>query len=579
MQKPLNASPKSLWLLFLFSLLLASPIWAWAQSLTVQTDRETVEFGDIITLIIETDFQTGGKQLDLTVLEDQFEVLGKQQSNNIEYINGSFSSRTRWQVQLLAKHIGELIVPAFQIEAAISQPVTINVLPVQKASQNDLGPYFLESSISKQQVTVQEEVVYHLRLYFLGSISGNIRPPLFDQVLWEPVKEQAVYGKKLNDKNYTVYEWVYALYPQQSGLLEIPGAQFTGLIQYNGRQKGVSEIADTQTLTVLPEVAEFKKQSKNPWLPAAALQFKEQWISALDEVRVGDSLTRTLTLNALGLKASQLPALTTPNGAGYKVYADPSASEQVIVKNGLQSQITVKQAIIPMQAGPITLPEQTITWWNTTLEKIETATLPARTLTVLPALATQAPLADLGQVLSPESLSQQTDNAVNASVGQQISALVSRETKSVWQIMSLLLLFVWVITLLLWRKKHKQMQAIVTALHSAQTPEIESDQAWSNSESELCETDKQGNLQYTPQQFYNKLRIKLAELQKTQSLEALEYPELQIAMRELEAHLFNQMALAPDTLSQICRLLNQWPIKAGKTQSTTASKLNALYGP
>ncbi|MGM0541387.1 MAG: BatD family protein [Pseudomonadota bacterium] len=575
MQKLLNSSPKGLWLVLLFSLLLASPIGAWAQSVTVQTDRQTVEFGDVITLIIETDFQTGGNQLDLTVLEDQFEVLGKQQSNNLQYINGGFSSRTRWQVQLLAKHIGELIVPAFQIENATSQPVTITVLPVQKTSQNDLGPYFLESSISKQQVTVQEEVIYHLRLYFLGSVSGNIRPPLFDQALWEPLKEQAVYGKKMNGKTYSVYEWVYAIYPQQSGLLEIPGAQFTGLIQYNGRQKAVSEIADTQTLTVLPETAEFKNQSKNPWLPASALQFKEQWISALDEVRVGDSLSRTVTLNALGLKASQLPVLTTPNGAGYKVYADPAVSEQVIVKNGLQSQVKVKQAIIPTQTGPITLPEQTITWWNTTLEKTQTATLSARTLTVLPALATQAPLTDLGQVLSPESL----DNAANASAGQQISAMVSRETKSIWQIMSLLLLFILVITLLLWRRKHKQMQAIVAALQPAQTPVVENNQAWSNSASELCETDKQGDLKLTPEQFYNKLRIKLAELHKIHSLEALEYPELQTVMGELEAHLFNQMALAPDTLCEICRLLNRWPIKPGKAQTAPASQLNELYGP
>ena len=571
MQKTLKSFRKGL----LFLLLLATPILSWAQTLTVLTDRKTVELGDVISLIIETDFQTAGKQLDFTVLEDQFEVLGKQQSNNIEFINGSFNSRTRWQIQMVAKQIGELIIPPLQIEDAKSQPLTITVLPVKKASKDDLGPYFLESSLSKPQVTVQEEVIYTLRLYFLGSVSGNIRPPQFGQALFEPLKEQSIYGKKLNGKNYTVYEWVFALYPQQSGQLDILGAQFSGLIQYQGRQKGVNEIAETQILTVLPEVAEFKNQSKNPWLPASDLQLKEQWISPLDEVRVGDSLTRTLTLKVVGLKVSQLPALTTENGTGFKVYADQPVSDQAIAESGLQSQIQVKQAIIPIQEGQITLPEQTITWWNTQTQKIEISSLPARNITVLPALASQLPLVNNDQILNPDALKKQQSESL--STDQQINAMVSRETKNIWQITTLLMTLVWIITLILWRRKHKQIQANITSLAHDLKP-TENHQAWSAIETELCQLDNQGTLKLTPLQFYNKLRVQLAETHKIHQFEALEYPELQTAIGQLEAHLFNQTALSPETLSEISRLLNSWSIKPGQAQSTSASKLSSLYG-
>lgn len=558
----------------LFALLLTTPLLVWAQTLTVLTDRQTVELGDVISLTIETDFQTGGKQLDLTVLEDQFEVLGKQQSNNIQYINGSFSSRTRWQIQMVAKHVGELIIPPLQIENAKSQPVTITVLPVKKASKDDLGPYFLESSLSKQQVRVQEEAVYTLRLYFLGSVSGNIRPPQFGQALSEPLKEQSVYGKKLNGQNYTVYEWVYALYPQQSGQLEIPGAQFSGLIQYQGRQKGVSEIAETQTLTVLPEAAEFKSQSKNPWLPASDLQLKEQWISSLDEVRVGDSLTRTLTLKAVGLKASQLPALTTANGTGFKVYADQPVTDQAIVKSGLQSQIQVKQAIIPTQEGQLILPEQTITWWNTKTKKVEITTVPARSIKVLPALAGQMPLINNGQVLNPGALENQ--QAESLSADQQINSMVSREAKSLWQTISLVMTLIWVSTLLLWRRKHRQMQAKITTLQPQDLQPTESHQACSATK--LCQLDHQGALKLSPKQFYNTLRLQLAEAHKIEQFEALKYPELQTAIDQLEAHLFNQAPLHPDTLSEICRLLDHWSTKPSQAKHTPTSKLNSLYG-
>ncbi len=580
MQKLLKTLRKGSLLALLFASLLASPILSWAQTLTVVTDRQTVELGDVITLIIQTDFQTGGKQLDLTVLEDQFEVLGKQQSNNIEFINGSFSSRTRWQVQMVAKHIGELIIPPFQIEDAKSQPTTITVVPIQKASKDDLGPYFLESALNKPQVTVQEEVIYTLRLHFLGSVSGNIRPPQFGHALFEPIKEQSVYGKKINGKNYTVYEWVYALYPQQSGQLEILGAQFSGLIQYQGRQKGVSEIAETQTLTVIPEMAEFKNQSENPWLPASDVHLKEQWQSPLDEVRVGDSLTRTLMLKAVGLKASQLPTLTTANGTGFKIYADQPVSDQAIVKSGLQSQLQLKQAIIPTQAGQLTLPEQKITWWNTISQKIETSRIPARTLTILPALAGQSPLIDNGEVLNPEFLAHQ--QGANLPADQQINTMVSRETKSIWQIVSLLMIAVWVITLLLWRRKHKQMLAALNTLQPGEMEQNKSHQVWSANETELCQTDNQGNLKLTPQQFYNKLRVQLAEEHHIHQLEALQSPPLQSAIGQLEAHLFNQTDLPTDTLSKICQLLQHWQSNPQKNESKNRpknqSKLSSLYG-
>jgi hypothetical protein len=572
MQKRLKSFHKGL----LFAFLLAIPVLSWAQTLTVQTARQTVELGDVISLVIQTDFQTSGKQLDLTVLEDQFDVLGKQQSNNIEFINGNFSSRTRWQIQMVAKHVGELIIPSLQIEGAKSQPLTITVVPAKKASKGDLGPYFLESSLSKQHVMVQEEVIYTLRLYFLGSVSGNIRPPQFGQALSEPLKVQSVYGKELNGKNYTVYEWVYALYPQKSGQLDILGAQFSGLIQYQGRQKGVSEIADTQTLTVLPEVAQFKSQSKNPWLPASDLQLKEQWISSLDKVRVGDSLTRTLTLQVVGLKASQLPVLTTENGKGYKIYADQPVTNQTIVKSGLQSQIQVKQAIIPTQEGLLTLPEQSITWWNTTTQKIEMSSVPARSITVLPALISQGPLNNNGQVLNPDVLKNQ--HAKTASASQQINAMVSRETTSIWQIISLLMTLVWVATLLLWRRKHKQMQSKINALTPQESTPADSQQVRLATEMGLCQTDEQGGLKLSPQQFYNKLRLQLADTHNIHHFDALEHSDLQTEIGQLEAHLFNQELLNPDTLSNICRLLNSWSTKPGQTQSTPDSKLSSLYG-
>jgi len=108
-------------------------------------------------------------------------------------------------------------------------------------------------------VYLQEEVLYSLKFYFLGAFQGNIRPPIFENSLTVMLKEQDIYGKQINGKNYTVYEWQYAVYPQQSGSFVIKGPIISGIQQLMNRQKGIQEMAETQTLTILPEPTQLKK--------------------------------------------------------------------------------------------------------------------------------------------------------------------------------------------------------------------------------------------------------------------------------------------------------------------------------
>ena len=59
-----------------FAILWSFSALVFANSITVESDRQTVEFGDIVTLKITADFQVITGQLDLSKLDDQFEVLG-----------------------------------------------------------------------------------------------------------------------------------------------------------------------------------------------------------------------------------------------------------------------------------------------------------------------------------------------------------------------------------------------------------------------------------------------------------------------------------------------------------------------
>jgi len=555
----------------LFVVLLMMPLWAFAQSLTVSSDRQTIEMGDIITLYIKADFQTRGNQLDLDSLNDQFEVLGRQQSNQISIINGSFTSNTQWKITLLAKQVGELIVPPLRINNVESLPYKINVLPVQKKSANHLGNYFLESSLNKKQAYIQEEVLYSFRLYFLGEFQGNIRPPQFENSLSTTLKDQGVYGKQVNGQQYTVYEWLYSIYPQQSGDLTITGPLFSGIHRYRNRQKGIQEMAESQTLTVLPEPSNFKQQANNAWLPAKSVKLAQTWQSLPNTIRVGDSLTRTLTLDVLGLSTSQLPSLSTENQPEFKVYADQPISEETVLNDGLRSQLTLKQAIIPTQAGQITLPEQTLTWWNTETNTMETARIKAQTLTVLPALNTRSNPSSNHQPIVPSG--EENLQNLQPTVPEELKEKVSRETHFLWPLITTLLALTWFITLWLWRKQNQQFKARIQTLEQTKIDKPENKGTPLKTNHTFCT----GNTDLLPKDFYHQLRQELNLKYGIQNFSDLQDASLKQAINSLEKHLFYDAVLPEETLKEICKGVQNIPTLADIKAPSTESKLAALY--
>ena len=570
-----------------FVFLLLMPFLSFADKLTVKADRQTIEMGDLITLQVEADFQTSGSQLNLESLNDQFEVLGRQQSNRISVTNGKFSSTTAWQVTLLPKHIGELVIPPLEVADVKSEPFKITVTPVQKKSAQNRGSYFVESSLNKNQAYIQEEVLYSLKLYFLGNFTGSVRAPQFENALSVTLKDQNVYGKHLNGEQYTVYEWQYALYPQQSGEMTIKGPVFSGIHLYRGRQKGIQEAAENHPLKVLAAPYSFSQTTDDSWLPAKAVKLAERWQSLPKTVRVGDSLNRNLTLDVVGLKASQLPQLTTENQAGFKVYADQAESEEAIIQDGLRSQLQISQAIIPTQEGVLTLPEQSVHWWNTESQKIETATISARTFTVLPALNTSHQNGHTNQKGADVPIQIIRDTHQSS---PSILPDVSRETSFYWTLVTIILGLAWFVTLGLWYRQNKKFKALMKRLEQSEamenqsqpnaqidlgsTPTIAPTSHKSHSSS-LCEqTD------LTASAFYHQLRTELSDRFAINHFAEIEYAPLKEAINQLENHLFNQTAFADDTLKTICNELQNFATlqqQVDESDSQSKRKLAKLY--
>ena len=188
-----------------------------------------------------------------------------------------------------------------------------------------------------------------------------------------------------------VIEVRYGIYPQHSGELQIPALTFSAT-QVDNQPGNTStpsapkpgkmvHVTSTEIpLQVKPKPEDYPATAA--WLPARSLSLSESWNPEPDHSKVGDSLTRTLTLKAEGLSSAQLPPLPATDVNGLRRYPDlPQLSNQV-TDNGLIGSREEREALVPTRVGQVELPAVELVWWNTHEDRLERSYLPARTLQV-----------------------------------------------------------------------------------------------------------------------------------------------------------------------------------------------------
>ncbi|MCB1775290.1 MAG: BatD family protein, partial [Gammaproteobacteria bacterium] len=119
-----------------------------------------------------------------------------------------------------------------------------------------------------------------------------------------------------------------------------------------------------------------------PWLPAESLTLTEQWSPDPSSYRVGEPVTRTVTIRARGLGDEQLPELDITAGIDANAYPDQPQAQTQADGDALVAQKVIKSAIVPTKAGELEIPALDIAWWDVNADQARIAQLPARTIQI-----------------------------------------------------------------------------------------------------------------------------------------------------------------------------------------------------
>lgn len=435
--------------------LLMSPTWASAASgARAWLDRDSMQLGETVTLNVEIDDSTATAP-DFNVLLTDFRSLGTQSSRQVSMTNGTTSAKTIWAIGLEPKRAGSLVIPAFVMGSASTDPLTLTVLPAATGAQGKPGDnIFIEISADPLAPYVQQQVRYTVKLYFSVDLTeGTLDEPSASGAVVQKLGRDKQYVATLNGSRYHVLERDYALTPEQSGSLDIPALGFRGSSPDNsdptgffrrGRQVGAR--SNEIHLDVRAKPASWGAE---PWLPAQSLSLTDE-TELPDEIKLGEPLTRTLKLRAQGLGFEQLPELELKAPDGTEIYPDKAVTQTRDDGTWLYGERTRKFAIVPTRPGKLVLPEVSVQWWDTAHDRIETALLPQREITVLAGASTGAAPATPSPVASGPEIPG-TGAATEVVYPSADGGLVARR----WRLVSFVLGALWLLTLAMWwRSRH-----------------------------------------------------------------------------------------------------------------------------
>ncbi|QQD17391.1 protein BatD [Spongiibacter nanhainus] len=404
-------------------------------------DRQQLSADETLTLSLTADSMLFSDEPDVSALENDFHILNRQQSSRTHIINGKANSSRQWDYTLAPKREGTLTIPALPMGKYQTRPITVTVTDAPARSATGSEQVYLESDITPRRAYVQSQLEYTVRVFTsVNFLDASLESPELEDAVVESLGENR-YSKEINGRYYQVIERRYAIFPQTSGELIVPALTLQARVE-SYRQS----LLDPGRLVVKRSPRHRVKVMAPPnsfdgpvWLPAKSLSIEENWSRDLGEVRVGDSITRRLEINAEGLLGSQLPDLPETQLDGAKLYPDQPSIDKNTVDSGVLGRRVESTAIIPTQPGDYQLPEIRIPWWNTETSKQEVATLPARRITVLPALSDHTA----------------TDASTPATqTGNDELTSITAAPQWLWAILALLVISNIVTLVLLWRRRH-----------------------------------------------------------------------------------------------------------------------------
>jgi len=454
-----------------------------ALKITASVNQNPVLQGNSFILEIRANESISASDWDNSALLADF-VVGRTSSNSQSYnINGTESHLTTFTTVLMARNIGAYTIPAFTIDGATTQPIKVNVISSSTANSHGFNNRNIELkvNVSDKTIYVGQQFIYTTILYIAQNTkmqAGNITEPTVTDGVVKQIGKDENGSQIINGRRFETITRQYAITVNTAGVSTISPSRFEGQVSTSKRGYRFGPVtpviiqAETLNLNVQPPAADYKGE----WLVSDFVQLNEELQPLENSYPQGEPITRTITLTVANVDKSALPDLALNWPSTIKVYPDKPQLTSFAQQGSYFSQQVLSFAIIPNQLGELTLPEISVPWFNNKTQQQEWATLPAKTVSIVPSENNAANPTNQTPLVTSNG-----NNQVN------IQNLSTAPTESpVWRWLTFIFAGLWVLTCVAWfiLRKHN---------HISPSPEItvatKTDNIWPQLQTALKNND------------------------------------------------------------------------------------------
>ncbi|CAE6954967.1 hypothetical protein ACOMICROBIO_LMKGKHOH_03411 [Vibrio sp. B1FIG11] len=230
--------------------------------------------------------------------------------------------------------------------------------------------------------SVNEQVILYIevatpRWFTGGTRIGSVEIP---NVIAKQRNQLATnYTERKGGQTWSRQRWEITLYPQASGQFVIPPVAVGVQVSAPDGSK-VAGTLYTQPIKFEASMPSGLLSDDSAWFTATKVSVDQKWTTSNDDLKVGDAITRTITINAQDSLSVLLPdLLSNDSTASYQAYPQPNRLDDKQTRGDYQSSRIEESVYVIQQGGEFTLPEHKFQWWNSKSKALETVVIEGKT--------------------------------------------------------------------------------------------------------------------------------------------------------------------------------------------------------
>lgn len=344
-----------------------------------------------------------------------FEVYSQGRSSNFSIVNGKIESSVTYRYLILPKKEGsypiEPIAVIHQNRRFKGNSVSLTVLDqgtsapqsLEEQASDDSGrsrDLFLEATVDNKNPYVNEQVTLSLKFYIAVQFYGSpqLTGPTTTGFWTEVLRNTAPYHQKVGGRTYRVLERKYALFPTQTGVLQIGRAAITTTVAKQRRRRdpfdifgaiGRGEDVTVRSNPIRVEVKPLPEEGRPDGYSGTIGQFSISARADKTKVEVNQPVTVEFRIRGVGnIKSVAEP--TIPEMDDFRVYRASSSESVSKPKDKIGGTKIFEEVFIPRRDGRLEIPSVSMSFFDPARGRYETVRTQPIKLTVTPATGAAA---------------------------------------------------------------------------------------------------------------------------------------------------------------------------------------------